>query len=216
MKKTIAALCALLLVCCLAVSACAEERVSNLYGPNPSETLKALLGGKSFDARIAGYASTGEDEDAKFTVTVTVCERDRFAPEAIENLAVHDILTFGDGTSIMVMEATPDEYGVTVKDGFGNGYCFFKAEDGEAYIATTETEYPLWTEIFTIKVPLAKDISFLDWSDPENLTAPVQLGFGELLDHLLNNTDFTPNNTRLTFDADGKLVEFLYSYSPWN
>ena len=45
---------------------------------------------------------------------------------------------------------------------------------------------------------------------------PVKLGFDELLNHLLEGTDFAPYNTRVTFDENGKLVEFLYNYSPWN
>ena len=215
MKKLTAVLCALLLAS-LAVSASAEAPVSNLYTPNVSETFKALVGGKSFDARITGITSTGEDEDAKFTISITACERDRFDPAVIENLSEHDILRFGDGTSIMVMEVVRDEFGVTVRDGFNNGYSFFKAEDGGAYIATTDTDNPFYTEVFSVRVPLEKDISFLDWSDPENLVAPVKLGFDELLDHLQEGTNFSPYNTRVTFDENGKLIEFLYNYSPWN
>ena len=214
MKKVIALLCSLLLVC-LAVAASAEAPVSNLYRPITSETFKTLVGGKSFEAGITNVESTGEDEDAKFTITMTVFERDRFDPAVIDALKEHDILCFGDGTAIMVMEVTRDEYGVTVKDGDDNGYSFWKAEDG-TYIASTETDNPFYTEVFTVKVPLEKDISFLDWSDPENLDEPVKLGFDELLGLLLDNTSFAPYNTKVTFDESGKLVEFLYTYSPWN
>ena len=215
MKKLTAILCTLIMVC-FAAAASAEAPASNLYRPNTSETFKNLVGGKSFEAGITGLESVGEDEDARFTVSVTVFERDRFDPAVIDNLAEHDIIRFGDGTAIMVMEVIRDEFGVTVMDGSHNGYCFFKAEDGDAYIAATDTENPFYTEIFTVKVPLEKDISFLDWSDPENLDEPVKLGFNELLDHLLAETNFAPYNTRVTFDENGKLIEFLYSYSPWN
>ena len=116
---------------------------------------------------------------------------------------------------MMIMEVTRDEFGVTVKDGDDESYSFWKAEDG-TYIASTETDNPFYTEVFTVKVPLEKDISFLDWSDPENLDEPVKLGFNELLGHLLGDTDFAPYNTKVTFDENGKLVEFLYTYSPWN
>ena len=214
MKKWTVILCALLLIC-LVAAASAEVPVSNLYRPNTSETLKALIGGKSFEARITGWESVGEDEDAKFAISITVCERDRFDAAVIENLAEHDILCFGDGTAFMVMDVIRDEFGVTVKDGFDNGYSFYKLEDG-TYIASTDTENPFYTEIFTVKVPLEKDISFLDWSDPENLEGPVERGFDELLDLLLEGTNFAPYNTKVTFDENGKLVELLYSYSPWN
>ncbi|MBR5959963.1 MAG: hypothetical protein IKZ98_03135 [Clostridia bacterium] len=214
MKKVIAILCSLFLIC-LAIASSAEAPVSNLYKPNVSETFKALVGGKSFDAAITNVESTGEDEDAKFTITITVYERDRFDPAVIENLTKHDILCFGDGTAIMVMEVIRDEYGTTVKDGNDDGYSFYKTEDG-TYIATTDTENPFYTEIFTVKVPLEKDISFLDWSDPENLDGPVKLGFDELLGHLLDGTNFAPYNATVTFDENGKLVEFFYNDSPWN
>ena len=214
MKNTLAILCALLLIYC-AVTAFAEAPVSNLYKPNPSETLKAVLGGKSFDASMTGLESTGEDEDAKFTISITVYERDRFDPAVIENLAEHDILSFGNGTTIMVMEVAHDEYGTTVKGSDNEDYSFWKTEEG-TYIASTVPDYPLYTEVFTVKVPLNQDILFLDWSDPENLDEPVKLGFDELLDLLLEGTDFAPYNTKVTFDENGNLVEILYSYSPWN
>jgi len=214
MKKRTAILCVLMMIC-LAAAAFAEAPVSNLYRPETSETLRALLGGKSFDARITGWESTGEDEDARFRISVTVCERDRFAPAAIENLAAHDILNFGDGTATMVMEVIHDEFGYTVKGSNYDAYSFFKAEDGEAYIATTDTDYPFYTEIFTVTVPLEKDISFMDWSDPENLEGPVKRGFDEFIVLLQNGDNFAPYNTRVTFDEDGKLAELLYSYAPF-
>ena len=215
MKKMMAILCVLLLTC-LAAAASAEAPVSNLYKPNTSETFKALVGGKSFEAGITGMESTGEDEDAKFTITITVYERDRFDAAVIENLAERDILCFGDGTAFMVMEVIRDEFGVIVKDGFGNGYSFFKAEDGDAYIASTDTDNPLYTDVFMVTVPLEKDIRFLDGSDPEKLGEPVQRTFDDLLALIQDGTNFFPYNTKVTFDEDGKLVEFLYSYSPWN
>ena len=214
MKKRMAVLCVLLLVCS-AVAAYAEVPVSNLYRPNTSETFKALVGGKTFEAGITGMESTGEDEDAKSTVTITVYERDRFDPAVIENLAEHDILCFGDGTMTMVMEVTPDEYGTVVRGGNDDVFSFWRTEDG-TYIAATDTDNPFYTEVFTVKVPLEKDIIFLDWSDPENLEEPVKLGYDELLGHLLDGTNFAPYNTRVTFDENGKLIEFLYTYSPWN
>ena len=205
-----------LLLTCFAAAASAEPPVSNLYRPNTSETFKTLVGGKSFEAGISNIESTGEDEDTRFTITITVYERDRFDAAVIENLAEHDILCFGDGTAFMVMKVIRDEFGVLVKDGFDNGYSFFKTEEGDAYLAATDTENPFYSEVFTVKVPLEKDISFLDWSDPENSEGPVKLGFDELLNHLLDGTNFAPYNTTVTFDENGKLVELLYNYSPWN
>ncbi len=210
MKKMITVLCALLLACC-AVTAFADGLVKAAM----PETLRTLIAGKSFEARAVKLECTGEDEDSKFTLTLAVCDRDRFDAALIENLAAHDILCFGDGTAAMVMEATRDEFGVTAKCGNDETYCFYKTEDG-SYIVSTETDYPIYTEAFTIRVPLEKDIRFLDWSDPENLEEPVKLGFDQLLDLMLEETSFDPYNTKVTFDENGKLVEFLYTYSPWN
>ncbi len=209
MKKMISMLCALLLICSAAAAS------ADLYKANTPEIFRELAAGKSFFASITGLEYTGEDEDTKFTIRVTVCERDRFDAEVVENLKAQDILVFGNGTATMISGVTRDEFG-TVADGFQNdAYSFYRTEEGD-YIAVNETEYPFWTEVFTIKVPLEKDIRFLDWSDPENLEAPVQRGFDELLDQLLEEANFSPYNTQVTFDENGKLTELLYTYSPWN
>ena len=214
MKRIMTILCALLMLGS-ALAASAEVPVSNLYRPNTSETFRALVGGKSFDAGITDSSSIGEDEDTKYTITLTVYERDRFDAAVIENLAKGDILAFGNGTTTMIMEVTHDAYGTTAKGSDQEDYSFWKTEEG-TYIASTVPDYPLYTEVFTVKVPLPKDIIFLDWSDPENLDEPVKLGYDALLDNLLDGTDFAPYNTRVTFDENGKLIELLYQYSPWN
>lgn len=210
MKRLTAILCALILLCIAAAAS-----AGSIVRPNTSETLRTLIGGKTFPVRINGLQSTGEDEDTKFTISVTVCERDQFDASVIDHLAADDVLYFGDGTATVVMEVTPDEYGVTVKGRGGDSYFFSKNEEGY-YTAVSETDNPFWTEVFTINVPLEKDISFLDWSDPENLDEPVKRGFNELLDLLLEETNFSPYNASITFDGNGKAVELLYSYSPWN
>lgn len=215
MKKISAILCALL-IACLAVSACAEEIPSStLYKPAMSETFKTLVSGKTFEASVTRNECYGEDEDAFYTITITASEETRFEAKDIENLKERDIITFAPGNSIMVMEKTADEFGFCVKDGDSNEYFFSKTEDGY-YVARTDTDNMFYTEVFTITIPLEKDIIFQDWSDPENLEAPVKKGYDELLDLLLENTNFSPYNTKVTFDENGKLVEFLYTYSPWN
>lgn len=210
-----AVLCALLITC-LAVSACAEDIPSSeMYKPAASETYRALVGGKTFECSVVRNECFGEDEDAFYTIRITASEETRFEAKDIENLKVHDIIAFAPGKSIMVMEVTADEFGFRVKDGNSDEYVFDKTEDGY-YVARTDTDNMFYTELFTITIPLEKNISFLDWSDPENLEAPVKKGYEELLDLLLEDTNFAPYNTRLTFDENGKLVEFLYTYSPWN
>ena len=187
---------------------------SSLYKPVMSETFKTLVGGKTFEARIDGKACYGEDEDGRYTVTITVCEETHYEAD-IANLKTNDIVAFTPDSAVMAMEVASDEFGFSIKDGNNDGYIFTKADDG-CYTVRTETDNILYTAVFTVTVPLEKDISFLDWSDPENLEAPVEKGYDELLDLLLEDTDFAPYNTKVTFDGNGKLVELLYTYSPWN
>ena len=215
MKKLFSVLFALL-IACLAVSACAEEiPSSNLYKPAASETFRALVGGKTFEASVTRNECYGEDEDAFYMITITASEETRFEAKDIENLKERDIVAFAPGKTIMIMEKTADEFGFLVKDGNSDEYFFNRTDDGY-YVARTDTDDMFYTEVFTITIPLEKGISFLDWSDPENLEAPVKKGYAELLDLLLEDTNFAPYNTRVTFDENGKLTELLYTYSPWN
>ena len=215
MKKILAILCALL-IACLAVSACAEEvPSSNLCKPLMTETFKTLVAGKTFEATVIRKECYGEDEDAYYMIEITASEETRFDGKDIENLKERDIIGFRPGKTIMVMEKTANEFGFSVKDGNNDEYFFNKKDDG-TYVARTETDNMFYTDIFTITIPLGKDIRFLDWSDPENLEAPIEKGYEQLLDLLLADTNFAPYNTKVTFDENGKLVEFLYTYSPWN
>ena len=215
MKKLFSVLFALL-IACLAVSACAEEiPSSNLYKPAASETFRALVGGKTFEASVTRNECYGEDEDTFYMITITASEETRFEAKDIENLKERDIIAFAPGKTIMIMEKTADEFGFRVKDGNSDEYFFNRTDDGY-YVARTDTDNMFYTEVFAITIPLEKDISFLDWSDPENLEAPVKKGYEEFLDLLLGDANFAPYNTKVTFDENGKLVEFLYTYSPWN
>ena len=215
MKKLTTVLCALL-IACLAGSAFAEDvPVSSLYRPVLPETFKTLVAGKTFEAEVVRKECYGEDEDAFWMISVTAAEETRFAAEDVENMKVNDIVAFAPGQAVMIMEKTADEFGFCVKDGNSDEYFFDRTEAGD-YVVRTGTDNMFYTNLFTVIIPLDKDISFLDWSDPENLEAPLKKGYDELLDLLLADTNFSPYNTKVTFDADGKLVEFLYNYSPWN
>ena len=189
---------------------------STLYTPAVSETIKALLGGKTFTAQIAGWTTFGEDEDARRTVDLIICEPVHYAAADIENLKPNDILALSPESSMMIAEVKADEFGgFTVGDAFGETYILTKQEDG-CYGIMTETEYPLYNNLFIVTVPLTKDICFLDWSDPENMEAPVKKGYAELVDLIQGGTSFAPYNTQVTFDGNGLLTEILYTYSPFN
>ena len=215
MKKLTAVLCVLLIVCA-AASACAEIPASNLYIPAVSENFKTLVSGKTFMARIAGWTTIGEDEDTRMTIDIVVCEPVHYEAADIENLKPNDILALSPENSLMISEVKLDEFGgFDIRDASGEGYILNKEEDG-CYSIITETEYPIYNNVFTITVPLSKDISFLDWSDPENMEAPVKKGYAELVDLILGETSFAPYNTKVTFDENGMLTEILYTYSPFN
>ena len=189
---------------------------SGLYTPAASETIKALLGGKTFTAQIAGWTTIGQDEDARMTVDIIISEPVHYAAADIENLKTNDILALSLENSMMIAEVKADEFGgFTVRDAFGETYILTKAEDG-CYRIMTETEWPLYNNLFTVTVPLTKDISFLDWSDPENMEAPVKKGYDELVDLILGDTSFAPYNTQVSFNENGMLTEILYTYSPFN
>ena len=216
MSTILSAILCALLIACLAGSACAEGvPSSNLYKPVTPETFKTLVSGKTFEASVTRKDCFGEDEDALYTITVTASEETRFDAKDIENLKERDIIALAPGQSFMVMEKKADETGFEITDGASDKYSLMKMEDG-TYVVRTETDNMFYTELFTVTVPLHKDISFLDWSDPENLEAPVKKGYEELLDLLLEDTNFSPYNTKVTFDENGNLSEFLYTYSPWN
>ena len=104
--------------------------------------------------------------------SITVCEETRYKAD-IANLQANDIVAFSPENAVMAMEVTSYEFGFYIKDGNNDGYSFTKAEDG-SYTVRTDTDNILYTDVFTITVPLETDISFLDWSDPENMEAPVR------------------------------------------
>ncbi len=209
MKKMMTMLCALMLL--LAAAGASAETVQ----PVPSDLLQPILSGKQFHAALNGWSSFGEGDEARYKIGVTVCEYDRFDAEMIAQLQKGDEIVFGNGNSTVVTALETDENGVTVKGDAFDTYYFTRQEDGR-YTVYTDGDYPIWTEIFTVEVPLERDIRFLDGSEPETQDAPAAKEFSDLVRHLEDGTSFAPYNTTVTFDENGKLVEFLYTYAPWN
>lgn len=207
MKKRIAILLTALLLL-LTVTASAQT-VRSI----PSEEFIRLVAGKTLPARISGYGSSGEGEDMLLFLSVTICERERFAPELVESLKAGDTLLLGLAERIPVLEVTTDEYGVNVK-GDSLSYSFTKGEDG-TYTLVDEYDFEAWKPSFTVDVLLEKDIVFSDAGDPD-AAEPVMLGFSELTERLWEGVMFEPYNTKMTFDGNGKLTRLDYTYAPWN
>jgi len=208
MKKLTVLLASMLLVFLAAGTLAQDVR------PIPSEQFLNLVAGKTCPVRVSGYGTCGEEADiVSASLSLTVCERDRFDPKVIESLQAGDVIHFGNGETVSVKEVASDDTGLTVKSE-DEAYYFFKDEAG-TYIATNETDNPYWKDVFTVEVPLEKEVVFRDFSDPEAKEATV-LGFRELLQKLTDGVSFQPYNAQVTFDENGKLTVFEYTYSPWN
>ena len=208
MKKWLSVLC-LVLAVCLAASACAASVVM----PDTPQMLKELVGGKSFIVDKVGMGSTGEDEDAKYTVTLALAEYKWFDAATVEALQVGDIVRISPTEGFMIMELTKNEDGdVIAKGGDGEAYLFSKREDGRCLLMT-EFNYPIWANLFMMEVPIEKDIKFIDWTGEE----PVEKGYDELIELLvIEDANIAPYNTTVTFDENGKMTEFKYVDSPFN
>lgn len=207
MKKVLSVLCALMVIC-LAASAFAASVVM----PETPQLLKDTVGGKSFDVEMVGLGITGEDEDSKVTATLALCEYKYFDAATVEALQEGDIVRISFGEGFMIMELTKNEDDdILVKTGDGEGYLFSKI-DGR-YLLTTETNYPLWARLFMMDVPIEKDVKFVDWTGEE----PVEKGYDELIELLTSEgVNISPYNTTISFDENGKMVEFKYVDSPFN
>ena len=207
MKKVLSVLCALMVIC-LAASAFAASVVM----PETPQLLKDMVGGKSFDVEMVGLGVTGEDEDSKVTATLALCEYKYFDAATVEALQEGDIVRISFDEGFMIMELTKNEDGdILVKAGDGEGYLFNKI-DGR-YLLTTETNYPIWARLFMMDVPIEKDVKFVDWTGEE----PVEKGYDELIELLTSEgVNISPYNTTISFDENGKMVEFKYVASPFN
>lgn len=207
MKKTVRALalvCVLLMAMTAAVSAQTVE-------PVMPEMLRSVLAGKTFVARMDGYACDEAFEHV--TLNFQICEQETYTAEAIEALAAGDVLVAG-GEEFAVKAVKTDEYGIELT---GEWYSLFlyKNEDG-LYTAVTDTENRFYKNLFGIEVPAPKDLRFVDWSDPE-AEEPTVLTLKDLMTRAMNDEiNSTADNTEITFDAEGRLSELVYRYSPWN
>ena len=147
------------------------------------------------------------------TLNFQICEQETYTAEAIEALAAGDVLVAG-GEDFAVKAVKTDEYGIGLT---GEWYSLFlyKNEDG-LYTAVTDTENRFYKNLFGIEVPAPKDLRFVDWSDPE-AEEPTVLTLKDLMTRAMNDEiNSSADNTEITFDAEGRLSEVVYRYSPWN
>lgn len=179
--------------------------------PVMPEMLHDLVAGKTFKARMEGYATDEEMKDV--TLYFSVYEQESYPADEVEKLAAGDTIVIG-GEEFAIRKIETDETGYKVT---GPWYTIYLSKNDKGlYTAITDTENRFYKNVFAIEVPAASSLRFLDWSDPE-AEAPVKMTCKDLLTRYMNNEiHSTEDNTEITFDADGNLTEVIYRYSPWN
>ena len=212
MKKSQAKLALLLCVMltALTVSACAQVSVR----PAPSDLVRQMVAGRTFQARLAGYTWSGDA--ANLSLTFTLCEPETFSRDGIEALQKGDTVVAG-GFPYEVFTVTNEEGLIVVNEGLEfTDALVFRLQDSGVYTAATETEIPFWRESIVIECPVSPDAVFLDWGDPE-AEIPLTCTIDELMDRVIDDSILlNPDNTEITFDEEGRLSVLLYRYSPMN
>lgn len=214
MKKLTAILFALILVL-TAAAACAKD-----VNPLPSETLKGLLAGKTFNARVSGYGFAEDENGNGYTdvwLSFTICERDRYTAEDIQSLEVGDKLILGIRSPYDVLDITTDEYNyVTLNDKteWYENLVLYPEEDG-TYVSANATENPYWHDILSFEIEADDSMIFRDFSDPE-AEEPTDRTLNDFLKMVSEEVSFNEDNTEITFDENGHLAVLLYKYTPWN
>ena len=211
MKRIIAALC-VALIACMALAASAETVVR----PQSDGIVKDLVAGKTFAARVNGYATFGEAPNARYELSLVLCERERFAASDIENLKPGDELICARG-AYTVKAVNVDEYGyyiIDTTDYYDESLSCYKNEDG-TYTISNQNDYPFWRDAVSFDIRLDSDLVYSDWSDPE-ADEPTKRTVDELMKEVTDDRLFDANNTKVTFDENGKLTIFECTYSPFN
>lgn len=208
MKKGIALLCALLLVC-VSLTAFAQT-----VRPQTSPLILQLLAGNTFTVRLNGCTFSEEDmSDAM--LSITIYEHDEFAAEDIQKLQVDDEIIYGDLSKAPVLSVLADEFGITINAETSYTAVFFYELENGSCIAIDDDEHGHWHEVFTLSVPADSSVIYRDWSDPE-ADEPTDRPFAELVEDIANDVLFYEENTNVTFDDDGRLIIVQRNYSPWN
>lgn len=207
MKKTV---CVVALVCALLLTLTMGASAQTVQ-PLMPEGLRELVAGKTFIACMEGFASDLEKEHA--TLYFQICEQETYRAEEIEALAAGDTLIVG-GEEFAIQAVAQDEFGYEIT---GEWYSIFLYKnDGGLYYAVTDTENRFYKNVFGIEVPASEELRFLDWGDPE-ADEPTVLTLRDLIARFeSDDLHSTADNTEITFDENGKLIQLLYRYSPWN
>lgn len=178
--------------------------------PVMPELLHDLVAGKTFKARMEGYAT--DEEMKNVTLYFSVYEQESYLADEVESLAVGDTIVIG-GDDFVIRKIETDETGYKMT---GLYTIYLSKNDKGLYTAITDTENRFYKNVFSFEVQAAPDFKFLDSGDPE-AEKPVELTIKELIDRYsdeqLNSME---ENTVITFDDDGLVKQLEYLYTPWN
>ena len=207
MKKRI---CAFIMTLTLALSLAAAVSAQTVEPVMP-DILRDTLAGKTFIARMEGFAS--DEAMEKATLYFQICEQETYPAGQVESLAAGDTIMVG-GDEFVIKSVEKDETGYTLTGEWYTVYLY--QNDAGAYYAVSDTEHRFYKNVFGIEVRATDSFVFLDKSDPETQT-PKELTLNDLLTRYINEEiNSSPDNTVIAFDENGVLSTMTYSFSPWN
>ena len=205
---------AVALLLCVMLAGLSSVAGAQSVSPVSSLLLRQIVAGKTFTARLAGYAWWGDETE--MILIFTLCERESYEKDQIESLQEGDEITVG-GFPYQVATVENDDglIVVTVSGMLPETFHFWPGEDGY-YTVTTDTDDPFWQGNITVECPVSPNAVYQDWSDG-GAEAPVTHKISELMERLMNEEVFLDeNNTEITFDETGSLSVVLQHASPLN
>lgn len=203
MKKIVALLCAVLLLC---VSCAAMAQT--VY-TQPAEMLRPLLAGKTLTATVSGYTT---NSNGLATLYISLFEKAHFSAEDVKALQPGDTL-FSSSKEVNIKSIEPDENGYKLTDEWGEVQ-YLHPDDNGGYYMVSETEETLWLNVFQLECYVAEGFEYVDASNEE--ADPVIHTAQDLIADYDSSKVFSPDNMEITFDENCRVARVTYLYSPWN
>ena len=200
------------LICVVLLLSVACGAMAQTVSAQPAELLRPVLAGKTLTGIMNGYSLSGNDELS--TIYVSLYEQARFLAKDVEALQPGDTL-MGGGLSITVKAIEADEWGYTLTGEWDETMNLIRDEQG-GYYAVDSTEHTLWLEVCQLECNLADGFEFVDDSEPGPDGKPIVRPVEDLMKGYEGDMVFLPDNMRITFDDDCRVIRILYLYTPWN
>ena len=148
-------------------------------------------------------------------LTFTMYSIDRYDSVQISMLQIGDILKY-DGSDIKVESIEDVNGSLVINGGLELGGCDLKPDDGGTYVGQGMDDYPTYTEIGVLTLPLSDALIFSDAIDDPN--SPKQVNKEGLADYLegLDESDgkyFFPGNTTLEI-RNGQIINITRIWVP--